>query len=79
MPPLVERERFGATGAEGHASRSRTARRSSKASTSRSTTDQIHAIMGPNGSGKSTLAYALMGHPAYEITEGQVILTTART
>ena len=29
--------------------------------------------MGPNGSGKSTLAYALMGHPAYEITEGQII------
>jgi Fe-S cluster assembly ATP-binding protein len=36
-------------------------------------TNQIHAIMGPNGSGKSTLAYALMGHPAYEITEGQII------
>jgi Fe-S cluster assembly ATP-binding protein len=34
---------------------------------------QKHAIMGPNGSGKSTLAYALMGHPAYEITEGQVL------
>jgi len=32
-----------------------------------------HAIMGPNGSGKSTLAYALMGHPSYEITEGQII------
>ena len=30
--------------------------------------------MGPNGSGKSTLAYALMGHPAYEITEGQILL-----
>jgi Fe-S cluster assembly ATP-binding protein len=29
--------------------------------------------MGPNGSGKSTLAYALMGHPAYEITEGEVL------
>jgi Fe-S cluster assembly ATP-binding protein len=28
--------------------------------------------MGPNGSGKSTLAYALMGHPGYEITEGQI-------
>ena len=37
-------------------------------------TNQIHAIMGPNGSGKSTLAYALMGHPAYEITEGQILL-----
>src|SRR6266487_1654265 len=36
-------------------------------------TDQVHAIMGPNGSGKSTLAYALMGHPAYEITEGQIL------
>src|SRR4249919_650781 len=34
---------------------------------------QKHAIMGPNGSGKSTLAYALMGHPAYEVTEGQII------
>ena len=29
--------------------------------------------MGPNGSGKSTLAYALMGHPAYEITEGEIV------
>src|SRR6185436_16907757 len=36
-------------------------------------TNQIHAIMGPNGSGKSTLAYALMGHPAYKITEGQIL------
>jgi Fe-S cluster assembly ATP-binding protein len=35
--------------------------------------NQKHAIMGPNGSGKSTLAYALMGHPAYEITEGQIL------
>src|ERR671939_180389 len=35
--------------------------------------DEVHAIMGPNGSGKSTLAYALMGHPAYEITEGEVL------
>jgi Fe-S cluster assembly ATP-binding protein len=34
----------------------------------------VHAVMGPNGSGKSTLAYALMGHPAYEITEGKVLL-----
>jgi len=37
-------------------------------------TNEVHAIMGPNGSGKSTLAYALMGHPAYEITEGDVLL-----
>ena len=36
-------------------------------------TDEVHAIMGPNGSGKSTLAYALMGHPAYEITDGQIL------
>ena len=36
--------------------------------------DEKHAIMGPNGSGKSTLAYALMGHPAYEITEGEILL-----
>jgi Fe-S cluster assembly ATP-binding protein len=34
---------------------------------------QVHAIMGRNGSGKSTLAYALMGHPAYEITEGEIL------
>jgi Fe-S cluster assembly ATP-binding protein len=32
-----------------------------------------HAIMGPNGSGKSTLAYALMGHPAYQVTDGQIL------
>ncbi len=34
---------------------------------------EVHAIMGPNGSGKTTLAYALMGHPAYEVTGGEVI------
>ena len=34
---------------------------------------QIHALMGPNGSGKSTLANAIMGHPALEITEGEII------
>jgi Fe-S cluster assembly ATP-binding protein len=33
-----------------------------------------HAVMGPNGSGKSTLAYAIMGHPGYEITEGEILL-----
>src|SRR5215212_10238494 len=37
-------------------------------------TNQVHAVMGPNGSGKSTLAYALMGHPAYEITEGEILV-----
>ena len=34
---------------------------------------ESHAIMGPNGSGKSTLCYALMGHPKYKITSGEVI------
>jgi len=34
---------------------------------------EIHALMGRNGSGKSTLAYALMGHPAYHVDEGQIL------
>jgi Fe-S cluster assembly ATP-binding protein len=34
---------------------------------------EIHAIMGPNGSGKSTLAQVIAGHPAYEVTGGQVL------
>jgi Fe-S cluster assembly ATP-binding protein len=34
---------------------------------------EIHAIMGPNGSGKSTLAKVLSGHPAYEVTSGEVL------
>lgn len=33
---------------------------------------EVHAIMGPNGSGKSTLSSVLSGHPAYEVTEGEV-------
>ena len=37
-------------------------------------TNEVHAVMGPNGSGKSTLAYALMGHPAYTITDGEILL-----
>jgi Fe-S cluster assembly ATP-binding protein len=35
---------------------------------------EVHALMGLNGSGKSTLAYVLMGHPNYEVTEGEVLL-----
>jgi Fe-S cluster assembly ATP-binding protein len=33
---------------------------------------EFHALMGPNGSGKSTLANAIMGHPAFEVTEGEI-------
>jgi Fe-S cluster assembly ATP-binding protein len=35
---------------------------------------ETHALMGPNGSGKSTLAYAVMGHPAYQVTAGKVLM-----
>ncbi|MDY6774585.1 MAG: Fe-S cluster assembly ATPase SufC [Halobacteria archaeon] len=35
---------------------------------------EVVAMMGPNGSGKSTLAKVLMGHPAYEVTEGEAYL-----
>jgi Fe-S cluster assembly ATP-binding protein len=35
---------------------------------------EIHALMGPNGSGKSTTAKVIAGHPAYEVTEGEVLL-----
>jgi Fe-S cluster assembly ATP-binding protein len=34
---------------------------------------EIHALMGPNGSGKSTLANAVMGHPGFEVTDGQIL------
>jgi Fe-S cluster assembly ATP-binding protein len=34
---------------------------------------EVHAIMGPNGSGKSTFAKVLAGHPAYEVTGGEVV------
>jgi Fe-S cluster assembly ATP-binding protein len=33
---------------------------------------EVHAVMGPNGSGKSTLAQVIAGHPAYEVTTGQI-------
>ena len=35
---------------------------------------EIHAIMGPNGSGKSTFSKVLAGHPAYEVSEGEILL-----
>ncbi len=34
---------------------------------------EVHAIMGPNGSGKSTLSKVLAGHPAYEVTQGEIL------
>ena len=34
---------------------------------------EFHALMGPNGSGKSTLANAIMGHPNFEVTQGQIL------
>jgi Fe-S cluster assembly ATP-binding protein len=34
---------------------------------------EIHAIMGPNGSGKSTLSKVISGHPAYEVTDGDIL------
>ena len=33
---------------------------------------EVHAIMGPNGAGKSTLSKIISGHPAYEVTGGDV-------
>jgi Fe-S cluster assembly ATP-binding protein len=33
---------------------------------------ETHALMGPNGSGKSTLANVIMGHPKYEVTQGEI-------
>jgi Fe-S cluster assembly ATP-binding protein len=34
---------------------------------------EIHAIMGPNGSGKSTFSKIIAGHPAYEVSSGEII------
>ncbi|HEX4922687.1 MAG TPA: Fe-S cluster assembly ATPase SufC [Bdellovibrionales bacterium] len=39
---------------------------------------EVHAIMGPNGSGKSTLAKIIAGHPAYEVTGGEVLYEVNR-
>ncbi|HEY8867542.1 MAG TPA: ATP-binding cassette domain-containing protein, partial [Solirubrobacteraceae bacterium] len=33
---------------------------------------EVHALMGPNGSGKSTLANTILGHPSYDVTEGEI-------
>ncbi len=38
------------------------------------TEGETHALMGPNGSGKSTLGLAIMGHPSYEATQGEILL-----
>lgn len=37
-------------------------------------TGEVHAIMGPNGTGKSTLAYTIMGHPAYTVSDGEILI-----
>jgi len=34
---------------------------------------EVHAVMGPNGSGKSTLSNTLMGHPKYQVTQGEIL------
>ena len=33
---------------------------------------EVHALMGQNGAGKSTLSNVIVGHPAYEITQGSI-------
>lgn len=38
---------------------------------------EVHCIMGPNGSGKSTLVNTIMGHPAYEVTGGEILFDEA--
>ncbi len=35
---------------------------------------EVHALMGPNGTGKSTLAYAVMGHPNYNVSGGDILI-----
>lgn len=34
---------------------------------------ETHVLLGPNGTGKSTLGYTLIGHPKYEVTEGNIV------
>lgn len=33
---------------------------------------EVHALMGQNGAGKSTLSNIIVGHPAYEVTQGSI-------
>lgn len=33
---------------------------------------EVHALMGLNGAGKSTLSNVIVGHPAYEVTAGEI-------
>ena len=33
---------------------------------------EVHALMGHNGAGKSTLSNVIVGHPAYEVTQGSI-------
>jgi len=35
---------------------------------------EVHAIMGRNGSGKTTAANVIMGHPDYDVEQGDVLL-----
>lgn len=33
---------------------------------------KVHVLMGPNGAGKTSLLMAIMGHPGYRLTGGQI-------
>ncbi|MDU2417500.1 Fe-S cluster assembly ATPase SufC [Negativicoccus succinicivorans] len=33
---------------------------------------EVHVVMGTNGAGKSTLMHAIMGNPAYTVTQGKI-------
>ncbi len=34
---------------------------------------EVHALMGQNGAGKSTLSNIIVGHPAYEVNQGEIL------